>query len=254
MKIICWNVNGIRSVLNKGFVDFVKKEKPDVLCLQEVKASEDQLKKQLDDLGYDYKYWAEVIKRKGYSGVVTFCKKKPISHKIGIDDPTIDDEGRVVITEFKDFILLNCYFPYSARDHSRVPYKMKFNKALKEYVDKLVKKGKNVVVCGDYNVAHTEIDLKNPKTNKNNPGFLQVERDWMTEFLNSGYIDTFRHFHPGEEGHYTFWTHMFNARARNVGWRVDYFCVNKDFIKNVKKADILPEVMGSDHCPIRLVL
>lgn len=253
MEIVSWNVNGIRSVMKKNFMEFVKQEHPDILCLQETKAHPDQLDVKLATMSYKHHYWSSA-KKKGYSGTAIFTKIEPLSVKYGIGMPEFDDEGRFVIAEFKDFILLNVYFPNSGRGLERVAYKVAFCNALKQYLDKLVKQGKNVIVTGDYNIAHTEIDLKNPKTNQNTAGFLPIERDWMTRFLNAGYIDSFRHLHPNEPGHYTYWTYMFNARSRNVGWRIDYFCVSKDFLKKVKKADILPDVMGSDHCPIRLVL
>jgi len=251
-NIISWNVNGMRAVLKKGFTEWFEEASPDILCVQESRVLPAELKDEdREPEGYS-SYWMPAQK-KGYSGVATFTKKKPLSvQNMGKDD--FDVEGRVQVLEFKKFTLLNCYYPNSQQEGKRIDYKLKFCDSIKRLCNKLVKSGKNIVLCGDYNIAHTAIDLARPKGNENNPGYLPEEREAMTKFLKAGYVDTFRHFHPDETGHYTWWSYRANARANNVGWRIDYHCVNEGFLKEVKQSIILSDVHGSDHCPLLLTL
>jgi len=248
MKILSWNVNGIRAMAKKGFIDWLKKESPDILCIQETKCQKDQL---TDDLlspkGYT-SYWSSAEK-KGYSGVAVFTKTPPetIKNKLGIDE--LDREGRTLILEFKNFILFNIYFPNGGSGNKRVPFKMNFYKNFHKVVNQLKAKGKNIIICGDVNTAHCEIDLARPKANEKNTGFLPKERDWMTYFINSGYIDTFRHFNKNP-GHYSWWDYKTKARERDVGWRIDYFFISESLLNKLKDAFILKDVRGSDHCPV----
>lgn len=250
MKILSWNVNGVRAVLKKGFWDWFEAESPDVLCLQETKARPEDLHDGiLEPAGY-HAVWNSA-ERKGYSGVVTFSKKKPKSVSLGIGIERFDVEGRVIRTEFKDFDLLNVYFPNGTSGPDRLKFKMEFYDAFLDHCESLRKKGRKLVVTGDVNTAHKAIDLKNAKANEKNSGFLPEERAWVDKFVAHGYVDTFRLFHP-EPDQYTWWTYRANARARNIGWRIDYFFVTEDLVKKVEEAFIQPEVMGSDHCPIGL--
>ena len=248
-KIISWNVNGIRAIEKKGFVDMVAEMAPDILALQETKAQPEQLSENLINITGYHSFWHSAVK-KGYSSVAVYSRQKPVQVYYGIDHADIDDEGRVLTLEFVDFFLINVYFPNAGHGLKRLDYKLDFNRRLLDFVDNLAAK-KSVVICGDFNVAHKAIDLKNPKSNVKNPGFTPEERAWMDEFVNAGYIDTFRKFHSGPD-HYTWWSYRFNARARNIGWRIDYFCVDKKSEDRVKDAAILKEVMGSDHCPVSL--
>lgn len=245
MKLVSWNVNGARSALKKGLLSFVNSEKYDVILLQEIKS--DNL-----DFGFSNKYKIYVFpaKRKGYAGTATLTKIEPKSVTYGIGIEKFDSEGRTIITEFDDFYVINCYFPNAQHGLPRLGYKLEFNKEFENLVEKLRKK-KPIIIGGDFNVAHEEIDIARPKDNVNNPGFTQAERDWMTHFLSLGYIDTFRMF-VKEGGHYSWWSYRFNARAKNIGWRIDYFVVSKELEKRVKKADILKDVYGSDHAPVYL--
>lgn len=248
-KLISWNVNGIRAAIRKGFVDFVKKYKPDILCVQETKATPDVVDLELP--GYEY-FWNSAVK-KGYSGVATFSKIKPLSVKLGMGIKKHDQEGRVLTLEYKDYYLVNVYTPNSKRGLERLPYRQKeWDVDFLKYLKKIEKK-KPVIFCGDLNVAHTEIDLTNPKANRRNHGFTDEEREGFDNFIKKGFIDTFREFEQGG-GHYTWWSQMHNARARNIGWRIDYFCVSKKLKPKLKKASILSKVMGSDHCPVTLEL
>jgi len=250
MKILSWNVNGVRAVLKKGFWDWFEAESPDVLCLQETKAKPEDLHDGiLEPAGY-HAVWNSA-ERKGYSGVVTFSKKKPLSVALGIGIKNFDVEGRVIRTEYKDFDLLNVYFPNGTSGPDRLKFKMDFYDAFLDHCESLRKMGKKLVVTGDVNTAHKAIDLKNAKANEKNSGFLPEERAWVDKFVAHGYVDTFRLFHP-EPDQYTWWTYRANARARNIGWRIDYFFVTEDLVKKVEEAFIQPEVMGSDHCPIGL--
>ena len=244
MKIISWNVAGLRACLNKGLDRFFSSEKADIYCFQETKVLEEQ--NPFHPLGYDeYLYPAE---RKGYSGTMIYSKIKPLTIKYGIDDLEYDSEGRTITLEFDNFYLVNCYVPNAKRELERMDSRMRFEDLMRNYLLDLKKK-KNVIYCGDLNVAHEEIDIKNPNTNHFSAGFTDQERGKMTELLNSGFIDTYRYFNPNEIK-YTWWSYMFQARSKDIGWRIDYFIVNKDFIKNVKNVTIYSDILGSDHCPI----
>ena len=254
MKIISWNVNGIRAVARKGFLDFLKKAKPDILCLQEIKISEDAiLKEKFDFPGY-IEYW-HPAKRPGYSGTAILVKSKKLkvkSNKNGIRVKEYDIEGRVQTIEFEKFSLINVYFPHANHELTRLDYKLKFNREIFKYAKKLEKKTP-VIIAGDFNVAHQEIDLARPKDNVGNPGFTDEERAWMDKFLNSGFVDTFRKLHPKKQK-YSWWSYKFNARERNIGWRIDYFCTSAKMMRQVKKAFILNKILGSDHCPVGIEL
>ena len=256
MRIISWNVNGLRSVAKQGFLDWFAKEAPDVLCLNETKAEPTQLSPALINPQVGEKlyrsYWA-CARKKGYSGVAIYSTVEPLDvHFLGKDE--FDNEGRVLIAEFKEFSLIATYFPNSQDAGRRLDYKLAFCAAILRLCNSLVKKGRHFLLCGDYNIAHKPIDLARPKENENNPGYLPEERAWMDKFTKAGYVDTFRHFHPGQERHYSWWSYRASARARNVGWRIDYHCVNRDFLSKVKYSIIRPEVMGSDHCPVEIKL
>ena len=248
MKILCWNVNGIRAADKKGLFDWFSKENPDILCLQEIKALPEQVPAHIKNTpGYEI-FWNSAEK-KGYSGVVTYTKKKPINVKNGFGINKFDTEGRTLITEFPTFTLFNIYFPNGKKNQERLDYKLDFYDTFLGYADNLKSDGKNIVVCGDFNTAHKEIDLARPKENEKISGFLPVERAWIDTFVDHGYIDTFRHFNKEPEN-YSWWDFKTKARERNVGWRIDYFFVNKEFLPHVKKAFIMKDVMGSDHCPV----
>ncbi len=251
MKLISWNVNGIRAVLKKGFLEWFQAEAPDVLCLQEIKAHPEQLDAELVSEGY-HAVW-NPAQRKGYSGVATFTKKKARSQILGMGIERFDVEGRIIRTGFANFDLLNVYFPNGTSGDERLQFKMEFYDAFLDHCEALRKEGKKLVITGDVNTAHKAIDLKNAKANEKNSGFLPIERAWIDKFIEHGYVDTFRLFHP-EPDQYTWWTYRANARARNIGWRIDYFFVTEDLVPKVKDSFILPEVMGSDHCPIGLDL
>ncbi len=252
MKLLCWNVNGIRSVQRKGFMEWLYKESPDVLCLQETKVQPDQLDEDLKaPIGY-LTYWNQPV-RKGYGGVATFVKEKPLSVQYDFGPGKLDLEGRVIVTGHPGFTLLNIYFPNGKQGPDRLKYKLEFYDVFLKFVDGLKARGEKVVVCGDVNTAHTEIDLARPKENSRVSGFLPEERAWIDRFISHGLIDTFRRFTP-EPGHYTWWDLKTGARKRNVGWRIDYFLVTEDLLPSVSKAFIMPEVMGSDHCPIGIIL
>lgn len=246
MKIISWNVNGIRAVLKKNFIEFMNEYNPDIICLQETKASEEQVDLKLEN--YPYKYWNSAVK-KGYSGTAIFSKYAPVSVENDLKIEKHDMEGRVITFELNNYYLITVYTPNSKRDLSRLNYRNKeWDVDFLNYLKKLEEK-KPVVFCGDLNVAHNEIDLKNPKTNKKNAGFTLEEREGFNNLVDSGFVDTFRMFNS-EEGHYTWWSYMFNARARNIGWRIDYFCASNIIKNKIRKSIILPEVLGSDHAPI----
>ena len=248
IKIISWNVNGIRAVLKKGFHDFINEYKPDILCLQETKAHPNQVDLNMDDL--PFRYWNSAEK-KGYSGTSIFLNKEPLSYVNGLGIKKHDNEGRVITLEFNEYYLVNVYTPNSKRDLSRLDYRYnEWDKDFLIYLKKLEEK-KPVIFCGDLNVAHKEIDLKNPKTNKKNAGFTIEERESFTNYIDSGFIDTFREFNQ-EPDHYSWWSYMFNSRAKNVGWRIDYFCASQSIKKKFIDAYILPDVMGSDHAPVVL--
>ena len=248
MKIISWNVNGIRAIVKKGFLEWLKSESPDILCLQETKCSPDQLTVELlKPQGYET-FWSSAEK-KGYSGVAIFTKIKPIKISKGLGKKEFDSEGRTLVAEFKDFILFNIYFPNGGAGNKRVSFKMAFYEEFLKKINKLKKEGKRIIICGDVNTAHTEIDLSRPKENQKNTGFLPEERAWLTKLIANGYMDTFRHFNK-EGGHYTWWDYKTGARARDIGWRIDYFFVTENLLTSLKKAFILKNVLGSDHCPV----
>ncbi len=255
MRIFTWNVNGVRAAAQKGLIDWLIEESPDVLCLQETKAKEQDLDLFLTKpKGYD-SYCHSAVKP-GYSGVMTYFKsgKKPKKIHEGIGIKKFDDEGRVLTTEFEKFVVINSYFPNSQREHERLPYKLSFCKEILKYCDGWRAKKKAVFLCGDYNIAHREIDLKNPKTNKNNAGFLPAERAWMDEFLKAGYVDIFRKRNPDLTDQYTWWSYRPGVRERNIGWRIDYICINEESQELVRSANIHPDVYGSDHCPVSVEL
>jgi len=233
-RILCWNVNGIRAVRGKGFLEWLYRESPDILCVQETKASPEQLDEDLREPKGYHVYW-NYPERKGY-GAREF-----------------DIEGRFIITEYPEFILLNVYFPNGKKDATRLKYKMDFYEACLDFIDRLKVKGERLIICGDFNTAHKEIDLARPKENEKLSGFLPMERDWMDKFVAHGYVDTFRHFNK-EPNQYTWWDLKTRARERNVGWRIDYFFVTENLLPSVSKAFIMPEVMGSDHCPVGIIL
>lgn len=250
MRIYSWNVNGLRAIIKKDFLQWVKEEKPDILCIQETKLQESQLDGETKNLDGYYSYFSFAVK-KGYSGVATYTKLKPIDIRHGIGIEKFDNEGRILITEFEQFTLLNIYFPNGQMNEERLNYKMEFYDAILEYCNSLVDEGKNIVMCGDYNTSHTEMDIKNAKANEKTSGFLPLERAWLDKLIANGYTDTFRHLNP-EKIQYSWWSYMFKARERNVGWRIDYHFVSNKFLPYVKDAKILDEVTGSDHCPILL--
>lgn len=249
MKFISWNVNGIRACVTKGFLDYFKEVDADIFCLQETKLQEGQI--DLDLEGY-YDYW-NYAQKKGYSGTAIFTKKKPISVSYGIDIEEHDNEGRVITLEFEDFYFITVYTPNSQSELKRLDYRMKWEDDFREYLKKL-DNIKPVIVCGDLNVAHKEIDLKNPKTNRKNAGFTDEEREKLTILLNNGFIDTYRYFNPNKEGIYSWWSYRFNARKNNSGWRIDYFLASEKLKDRLVSADIHTEILGSDHCPVELVL
>lgn len=248
IRILSWNVNGLRAVHKKGFLDWFKKEQPDILCLQETKAQEEQLPDEVRNIEGYHSYFSSAVK-KGYSGVAIYTKDEPKSVKKGFGIEKFDSEGRILVAEYSDFILINIYYPNGKAREERLRYKMDFYDAFQEYANKLKKKGKNLVICGDVNTAHKEIDLARPKANEKVSGFLPEEREWMDKFLAEGYLDTFRMFNQEPEN-YTWWDMVSRARDRNVGWRIDYFFISESLKKRIKGAFILSDVMGSDHCPI----
>ena len=247
MKFISWNVNGIRACVKKGFLDFFHEADADIFCIQESKMQEGQL--ELDLEGYD-QYW-NYAERKGYSGTGIFTKIKPISVSYGMGIEEHDHEGRVITLEFEDYYFITVYTPNSQSELKRLEYRMKWEEDFLRFLKKL-EEDKPVIVCGDLNVAHSEIDLKNPKTNRKNAGFTDEEREKMTVFLDAGFIDTFRYFYPDKEGIYSWWSYRFNARKNNAGWRIEYFIVSDVLKDRLQDAKILTDVMGSDHCPIEL--
>lgn len=252
MKLISWNVNGIRSVFNKGFVEWFTMESPDILCLQETKAQIEQFPASLLT-NEPYQVIHSSAEKKGYSGVATFSRKNILDTK-KIEKHEYDSEGRVLIHELEDFFLLNCYFPNGQRDHKRVPFKLEFSDFVLEKINELQKK-KPVIITGDFNTAHNEIDIANPKSNQKSTGFLPIERAWMDKFISQGWVDIYRHLHPEQAGAYTWWSQLNpSVRERNIGWRIDYFFISKDLLPRVKRAEILSDVKGSDHCPILLEL
>lgn len=275
MKLISWNVNGIRAVVKKGFTDFLKQEKPDILCLQEIKISSDARNKEIFDFAGYQEFWHSA-QRPGYSGTMTLVRDEfviasgakqsrsernndeiaaPSARKdsfVGLVEFPNDPEGRVQTLEFEKFFLINTYFPNANHELSRLDFKLKFNNRLLKFLKKLEKK-KSIIICGDFNVAHEPIDLFHPKENEGNAGYTAEERAWMTKFLKAGFIDTFRSQHL-EEKKYSWWSFRMNARARNIGWRIDYFCVSKYIMKSVERSFINDQILGSDHCPVGIII
>ena len=249
MKLVSWNVNGIRACLQKGFMDFFNQDNWDFFCLQETKLQPGQL--ELDLPGY-HQYWNYAVK-KGYSGTAIFAKNAPLNHTYGIGVPELDDEGRVITLEYPKFFLVTCYTPNAQRELARLEHRLKWENAFTQYLTEL-RSRKNVILCGDLNVAHNEIDLKNPGSNRGNAGFSDQERACFSRLLEKGFVDTFRYLHPDTTGAYTWWSYMYNARANNAGWRIDYFVVSQALSDSIREANIYPEVFGSDHCPIGLTL
>lgn len=252
LKIVSWNVNGIRAVTKKGFFDWVQQESPDILCLQEIKAQPDQIAKEVASLLGYHAEWS-CGERKGYSGVATFSRVPPVEVKKGFGIARFDREGRVIAHEFPDFALYNIYFPNGGSGEERLQYKLDFYGAFLDHIKSRQAGHHSVLVCGDFNTAHQPIDLARPKANEFTSGFLQVERDWLDRLHGHGFVDTFRHF-TKDPGHYTWWDMKTGARERNVGWRIDYFYATPDLMPRVLSSTIKPEVMGSDHCPIVLHL
>ena len=253
MKLISWNVNGLRAAVNKGFDDFFKKENADIFCIQETKMQEDQLDENIKGIFKEYNSYWNSAEKKGYSGTAIFTKKKPMNVTYGIGIEEHDKEGRVITLEFQNFFMVNCYTPNAKRELERLDYRMVWEDEFRKYLLKL-NESKPVVMCGDLNVAHEEIDLKNPKTNRRNAGFTDEERGKMTELLNAGFTDTFRYLYPDKPDMYTWWSYMFKAREKNAGWRIDYFIVSKSIENKIKESYIYSEIMGSDHCPVGLDL
>lgn len=252
MKLVSFNVNGLRAILNKGLVDDVKKLNPDVLVLQETKYCDPlHLSFPLELPGY-HLYWTDSKVRKGYSGVAIYAKEEPLSVHYGLLDGKYDEEGRVITLEYPSFYLVGAYVPNAGDGLKRLPFRLEYEKDLVSYFA-FLEKTKPIVYCGDLNVAHKEIDLKNPKSNENNPGYTIEERTAFSNLLSQGYIDTFRYLHP-EEIKYSWWSYRFNARANNAGWRIDYFLVSKSLGDKIEAAEIHNEIMGSDHCPVSLIL
>ena len=249
MKLISWNVNGIRACVNKNFMEFFNEVDADIFCLQETKLQENQIDLNLD--GY-HQYW-NYAKKKGYSGTAIFTKNKPISVTYGIGIEEHDQEGRVITLEFDEFYMVTVYTPNSQNELKRLDYRMQWEDDFRNYLVELDSK-KPVIVCGDLNVAHKEIDLKNPKTNRKNAGFTEDERNKFTELLDLGFIDTFRYFYPDKENIYSWWSYRFKAREKNAGWRIDYFCASERLKDRLVSASIHTEVLGSDHCPVELVI
>ena len=252
MKILSWNVNGIRAADKKGLFNWFKKEDPDILCLQETKASSEQFPAYLRNTPKFFIYISSA-ERKGYSGVATYSKLKALDIKYGFRIDKFDNEGRILITDYSNFMLFNIYFPNGKKNQERLDYKLDFYDTFLAVANNFKANGKNIVVCGDFNTAHKEIDLAHPKENEKISGFLPIERAWIDTFIDHGYIDTFRYFNK-KPNQYSWWSMRTKARERNIGWRIDYFFVNKEFIKCVKRAYIMQDVMGSDHCPIGIEL
>jgi exodeoxyribonuclease III len=250
VKLISWNVNGIRAAWKKGLPEFVVAENPDVLCLQETKIQVEQLTPELTDLPGYRSHWS-MAEKKGYSGVATYTRPAPLAVATNFGSPALDTEGRVLHIEYPDFHLFNGYFPNSGMGPERLAHKMQFYDEFLSLTERLRERGKGIVVCGDVNTAHSEIDIARPKENENSPGFMPVERAWVSKLVAHGYHDTFRIF-VAEPGHYTWWDMKTGGRARNVGWRIDYFFVSDELRGRIKAAGIMPSVQGSDHCPITL--
>ena len=252
INMLCWNVNGIRAVERKGFISWLQQESPDILCLQETKAQLEQVTPEIQQPTGYHAYW-NFPEKKGYSGVATFTREEPIEVKKGFGIERFDMEGRVLLTRHPEFSLFNIYFPNGKMNEERLQYKMDFYDAFLDFVAPMQKRGEKVIVCGDFNTAHKEIDLARPRENENVSGFLPMERAWMDKLVSHGFVDVFRHFNK-EPNHYTWWSFRTRARERNIGWRLDYFYVSHNLLGSVTEASILSDVMGSDHCPVGIKL
>ncbi|RCW43832.1 MULTISPECIES: exodeoxyribonuclease III [unclassified Halanaerobium] len=252
MRIYSWNVNGIRAVARKGFLDWIEGEQPDILGLQEIRIQNDQLENKLRNIDGYHSYF-NFAEKKGYSGVALYTKEEPLLVENGLGVERFDREGRVLKAEYPDFVLLNIYFPNGKRRKKRLNYKLDFYDEVLDYCENLRENGKKVLVFGDYNTAHHPIDLKNPEANKDTSGFLPIEREWLDKLEDHGYIDTYRYFYPDKET-YSWWSYRTRARERDAGWRIDYHFVSKELKDNLKNADILTDIMGSDHCPVTVEL
>ena len=248
-KLISWNVNGLRACVQKGFLEYFKEADADVFCIQETKLQEGQIQLDLD--GY-HQYW-NYAEKKGYSGTAMFTREEPLAVTYGMGKEEHDREGRVITAEFPEYYIVTCYTPNSQQELTRLAYRMEWEDAFREYLKGLEQK-KPVIFCGDLNVAHEEIDLKNPKTNRKNAGFTDEEREKFTELLDAGFVDTYRYFYPDREQAYSWWSYRFRAREKNAGWRIDYFCVSRCLADRLGSADIHMDIMGSDHCPVEAVI
>lgn len=249
MKLVSWNVNGLRACVRKGFLDYFHEVDADIFCIQETKLQEGQIDLELE--GY-YQFW-NYAEKKGYSGTAIFSKIKPLTVHYGVGDKNDESEGRIITLEFADYYLVNVYTPNSQRDLARLDYRLEWEDEIRIYLQKLDEE-KPIILCGDLNVAHEEIDLRNAKSNHGNSGFTTEEREKMTRLLSTGFIDSFRHFYPEKEGAYTWWSYMNKVRERNIGWRIDYFISSKRFTPKLADAEIHAEVLGSDHCPVALIV
>ena len=252
MLITNWNINGFRAILKKGALDWVPRVEPDILCLQEIKVQLDQLDDGEATLDGYQSVW-NPAERKGYSGVTTFYKPEPVKIKKGIGEQEFDVEGRVIQMNYPDFVLFNIYFPNGGQDNKRVPYKLAFYENLLKLCDDFHKAGEKIIITGDFNTAHQEIDLANPKANEKNTGFLPEEREWIDRYLEHGFVDVYRNLYPEREV-YTWWTYRFNSRERDIGWRLDYFLVSETLMEKVEDVIVHSDIMGSDHCPVSLNL
>lgn len=252
IKMASWNVNGLRACSRGGFLDWFADHSADIVCLQEIKVRSEQLEPELQNPHRYHALWHSAEKP-GYSGVAIFSKKEPLAVRYGMGKPEFDREGRVLLAEFKNYSIVSAYFPNSQRDHARLDYKLAFCDSFFKFCEKERRNGKTLIICGDLNIAHTEIDLKNAKSNMKNAGFLPEERAWMTKFLSKGYVDCFRHFTP-DPGHYTWWSYRPGVRERNIGWRLDYFLTDADSRSRLKASSHLTSVRGSDHCPVSLTI
>jgi exodeoxyribonuclease-3 len=252
ITLLSWNVNGVRAVHGKGFLDWLDEAACDILCLQETRAEEAQLPAALAQPAGYHGFWNSARRKKGYSGTALLTRPEPLDVQFGLGIEEFDQEGRTIIARYPTFTLINCYFPNGGRDHRRVPFKLAFYDAFLEKCEQLRAQGQAIVFCGDVNTAHREIDLARPKANRNTTGFLPEERAWIDRVLEAGYVDAFRHLHPDLAGQYTWWSMPTRARERNVGWRIDYFFVAAELLDRITAAFMLPDVMGSDHCPVGL--
>ena len=252
MKITTWNVNGYRAIMNKKALDWVDTFEPDILCLQEIKVKPEQLSDEMHEMNGYSSAWNSA-ERPGYSGTAAFFKQQPFSIQAGLGFPEFDNEGRVLRLQYPDFFLYNIYFPNGGQENLRVPYKLDFYARLLEICTGHIKNGENVIITGDFNTAHNEIDIARPKENANTTGFMRIERDWIDKYIENGLVDAYRELYP-DKVEYTWWSMRLNARPRNVGWRLDYFMVNKNFMPRLKAVEVHGEIMGSDHCPVTLHL